>query len=122
MFHQPLRRLISIRHSPLFPQFQVCERLVDSNMSHGVSIKMIVEAFNPSMPIPLQALFKPTASIQPPHQMPLSRPATAASASTSSSSLSGPDVSCDNHTRPMTAASRPGTSYCDAGGLNMSCD
>ena len=89
---------------------QVCERLVDSNMSHGASIKMIVESFNPSLPQTLRNLFKPTSSIQAPFQTTLlsSRPATTVAAATSS-------VQDVDHERPFTAASRPATSYSEAG-------
>ena len=98
---------------------QVCERLVDSNMSHGVSIKMIIEAFNPSLPAALRALFKPTASIQPPpHALStLTRPATAATttAAASSPNSRARDALEDAHS-PLTTQGRPGTSYTDAGG------
>ena len=97
---------------------QVCERLVDSNMSHGVSIKMIIEAFNPSLPAALRTLFKPTASIQPPPHTPstLPRPATAATTTASASSPNSParDAFEEAHT-PFTTHGRPGTSYIDAG-------
>jgi hypothetical protein len=97
---------------------QVCERLVDSNMSHGVSIKMIIEAFNPSLPATLRNLFKPTASIQPPPQAlsALARPATAAttSASASSPNSRARDALEETHA-PFATHGRPGTSYTDAG-------
>jgi hypothetical protein len=102
----------------MMSHFQVCERLVDSSMSHGVSMKMIVEAFNPTLPPHLRNLFKPTSSIQLPSQTSLSssRPVTAA-ASAASLSLSSPDDTRALQERPFTANFRPSTSYGDAGDL-----
>jgi hypothetical protein len=89
---------------------QVCERLVDSNMCHGASIKMIVESFNAALPQALRNLFKPTSSIQAPFQTSLlsSRPTTAIAVPASSDQ--GVDMK-----RPFTAATRPATSYSEAG-------
>jgi hypothetical protein len=86
-------------------------------MSHGVSVKMIVESFNATLTPSLRNLFKPTASIQPPSQTPLSsRPATAvtvaAVASPSLREAEAPEAT----QRPATAHVRPGTGYSDAGG------
>jgi hypothetical protein len=106
-------------HAPLSMMCaQVCERLVDSNMSHGVSIKMIIEAFNPSLPATLRNLFKPTASIQPPPQAlsAVARPATAATTSASASSPNSRARGALEETRtPFATHGRPGTSYTDAG-------
>jgi hypothetical protein len=85
---------------------------------HGVSLKMIIEAFNSSLSLPLRALFRPTASIQ-------LRPQTHSSAPKPSTSdpsgphlsRSSPDKTVEN--RPLTVSDRPGTSYQDAGSNSM---
>jgi hypothetical protein len=96
---------------------QVCERLVDSSMSHGASVKMIIEYFNAALPPHLRRLFKPSASIQPPPQTPLSfsRPATAVSAAAVSGMSMSTLCAEDSQQRPFSSRTRPSTSYSDAG-------
>ena len=98
-------------------------------MCHSVSIKMIVESFNATLPPLLRNLFKPTASVLPPPQTPFfaSRPATAATSSAAAAaedvaeadmSLMSPREAADAvdwQQRPVTTRTRPSTSYNDAG-------
>jgi hypothetical protein len=85
-------------------------------MSHGVSVKMIVESFNATLTPSLRNLFKPTASIQPPPQTSLSsRPATAITAAAVASPSLGEAEAPEATQRPATAHIRPGTGYGDAG-------
>ena len=82
--------------------------------SHGVSVKMIIEAFNPSLPPLLRLFFKPTASIPaPPHTPLTARPSTAAAAA--AAAAAAPLSSSDVLQRPFTSQVRPNTSYSDAG-------
>jgi hypothetical protein len=99
-------------------------------MSHGVSIKMIVESFNATLPPLFRNLFKPTASVLPPPQTPFfaSRPATAATSSAAAAAEDATEAdmslvsprevadAVDWQQMPTTTRTRPSTSYSDAGG------